>query len=137
MGFLSKAIDTRVEQILLNHFGRPIKSDFVVSGYLNIMHLQVSRLAFSAGVNSDGVFIIHEGRVLIALAWDDILNCEPNLMTSGVELVIRLSADSQTAPKENILLTNGSMQPLISRKLKTNRDFCSSSMLKNRRSVSP
>lgn len=99
MGFLSKAIDTRVEQILLNHFGRPIKSDFVVSGYLNIMHLQVSRLAFSAGVNSEGVFIIHEGKVLMALAWENILKCEPNLMTSGVELVIRLSANSQTAPK--------------------------------------
>ncbi len=99
MGLFSKAIDARIEQILLNHFGFHIKPDFIVGGYLDVLHLQISRMAFTAAVNSDGVFFIHEGRVLFAITWDRILMCEPNLVNTKSDLILQMSANSMTAPR--------------------------------------
>lgn len=101
MGIFSKAVDSRISQILRNALGVEIEYDFVAGGTFNCDPLQVTIKPFIAAISDLGVFFIHEGRLALALPWELILSRKPDIWGKGSELRVVINQTSRTTqPKE-------------------------------------
>jgi hypothetical protein len=101
MGIFSKAVDSRVSQILRNALGMDVEVDFIAGGIFTCDPLQITIKPFNAAINEYGIFFIHEGRLILTLSWQSILCRKPDIWGKGSELRVVLNQVSRTTqPKE-------------------------------------
>jgi hypothetical protein len=101
MGIFGKAVDARTSQILRNEFGHDVEFDLVAGGIFKCDPLGFTIKPFMAALNQDGIFFIHEGRVVLTLPWDSILGRKPDIWGKGSELKIAIPRVSKyTHPQE-------------------------------------
>lgn len=97
---MSSVIEARVRQILRKELGEDIGIDFVGDGQFICEQLQVSITPFYAAVNNNGVYFIHDAKVVLFLGWQRILRCETSSWDkSTLELLGVIETKSGTAPE--------------------------------------
>lgn len=75
MGFFDKAKNSRIMQIINNHFGNGFPIEFAGGGSFSCSDLNIRINPVFAVVGIRGIAFIHQGKVVLVLKWSDILSC--------------------------------------------------------------
>ena len=83
-------VDGRTQSVLNNHFGAEIPFDVVAGGRGTLDGSSISLRPFMCAISEIGLFFIHDGRVVLQVSWERIVQVSFNEFFKNYDLVIQL-----------------------------------------------
>jgi hypothetical protein len=83
-------VDGRTQSVLKNHFGTEIPFDVVAGGRGTLDGSSLSLRPFMCAIGELGLFFIHEGRVVLQVSWERIVQVSFNELLKNYDLEIQL-----------------------------------------------